>query len=155
MSVQGLSGRQRVLSWQHRALSEKHGTLSGRRSALLGKRRDLLDRKMVFSVRTYGWLGPKKDISGQYRALKSHGALLSQTGHTKACQYKQGRRHEVLTGGGGRNLFRQTHLPPNSVFSSDFGHFILKILNNVKFLVSSLKISVKIAISGGTSPSDF
>ena len=25
---------------------------------------------------------------------------------------------------------RQTHLPPDSGFSSDFGHFILKILKN-------------------------
>lgn len=34
--------------------------------------------------------------------------------------------------GGGRILFRQTHQPPNSVFFSGFGHFILKITNNVK-----------------------
>ena len=38
---------------------------------------------------------------------------------------------------GGRTLVRQTHLPPNSDFSSDFGHFILKIWKNLKFLVSS------------------
>ena len=50
----------------------------------------------------------------------------------------QWRRHELLTGGG-RTLVRQIHLPPNSEFSSDFGHFILKILKNIKFLVSSLK----------------
>ena len=40
--------------------------------------------------------------------------------------------------GGGRILVRQTHLPPNSDFPSDFGHFILKILKNLEKLVSSL-----------------
>ena len=30
----------------------------------------------------------------------------------------------------------QAHLPPNSDFSLDFGHFILKILKNLKILVS-------------------
>ena len=47
----------------------------------------------------------------------------SQVGHSH-----QWRRHEVLTGGGGRILVRQNHLPPNSDVSSDFGQFILKIL---------------------------
>ena len=59
-------------------------------------------------------------------------------------------------GGGGPILLRQAHLPPNSDFSPDFGHFFLKILKNMKFLVSPLKKTVvKIVISGGTSPSDF
>ena len=32
---------------------------------------------------------------------------------------------------GGRIKVRQTHLPQNSNFSSDFGHFISKILENL------------------------
>ena len=38
--------------------------------------------------------------------------------------------------GGGRILVLQAHQPPNSDFSLDFGHFILKILKNLKHLVS-------------------
>ena len=48
----------------------------------------------------------------------------------------RGRRHEVLTGEG-RILVRQSHLPPNSNFSSDLGHFISKILENIKIGVYS------------------
>ena len=44
----------------------------------------------------------------------------------------QERRHEVLIGGGGGFMGTQTHLPPKFSFSSDFGHLILKILENAK-----------------------
>ena len=46
----------------------------------------------------------------------------------------QGRHHEVLIGGGGGVGFigTQTHLSPKFSFSSDFGHFILKMLENAK-----------------------
>ena len=46
----------------------------------------------------------------------------------------QGRRHEVLTGGGGEGTDSdtQTHLPPNFNFFSEFAHFILKMLENMK-----------------------
>ena len=59
--------------------------------------------------------------------------------------------------GGGRILVRQTHLPPNYDFSSDFGHFILKILKNLKFLVSYLKQNFKNRYfgGGGRPPSTF
>ena len=70
----------------------------------------------------------------------------------------QGRRHELLTGrGGGADSVPSNAPTTNSVFSSDFDHFILKILKNVKLLTSSLKkkISVKIAISGWRPPQTF
>ena len=43
-----------------------------------------------------------------------------------------GAARKFRLGEGGRILVRQTHLPPNSYFSSDFGLFILKILKNLK-----------------------
>ena len=46
-------------------------------------------------------------------------------------QGRQGRRHEVLIGMVGF-IGTQTHLPPKFSFSSDFGHFILKMLENTK-----------------------
>ena len=47
--------------------------------------------------------------------------------------WSQGRRHEDLFGGGGRFLGTQPNLPPKLSLSSDFGHFILKMLKNAKF----------------------
>ena len=43
----------------------------------------------------------------------------------------QGRRHEVLLFGGGGDEFMgiQTHLPQKFIFSSDFGHLILSMLD--------------------------
>ena len=50
----------------------------------------------------------------------------------------------------------QIHLPPKSSLSSDFNHFILKLLENAKFLYVSLKKYWNILISGGgASPADF
>ena len=43
----------------------------------------------------------------------------------------QGRHHEILFGGVGF-IGTQTHLPPKFSFASDFGHFILKMLENAK-----------------------
>ena len=53
---------------------------------------------------------------------------------------------------GGRILVRQIHLPPKFDFSSDFGHFILKILKKSIFLLFPFLKILKIAISVGTSP---
>ena len=50
----------------------------------------------------------------------------------------QGRRHKVLFGGDGF-MGTQIHLPPKFSFSSDFGHFILKMLENIKFAYVSRK----------------
>ena len=36
----------------------------------------------------------------------------------------------------------QSHLPPNSIFSSDFGHFILKMLDYSKMLGTCVKKKV-------------
>ena len=56
---------------------------------------------------------------------------------------KQGRRHEVLFGRDGF-IGTQTHLPQKFSFSSDFGHFILKIVdNNAKFSSVSRKNMLK------------
>ena len=45
----------------------------------------------------------------------------------------QGRHHEVLIGGGGVVFIgTKTYLPPKFSFSSDFGHFIWKMLENTK-----------------------
>ena len=65
----------------------------------------------------------------------------------------QGRHHEVLTGGGGLVLVRQTHLSPNSDISSDFVHFILNILQSLNILGKFLKI--KNRDFWGESPSEF
>ena len=45
---------------------------------------------------------------------------------------RQGRRHQVLFGEDGF-MGTQTHLPPKFSFSSDFSHFISKMLENAKF----------------------
>ena len=60
----------------------------------------------------------------------------------------------MLTGGGGRGQIQasQSHLSPNSDFSSDFAHFILEILKNLKISVYIQNFSLKIVISGGTFP---
>ena len=41
--------------------------------------------------------------------------------------------------GWGRILVRQTHLPPNSDLSSDFGHFVLNILKSLNIIGKFLK----------------
>ena len=46
----------------------------------------------------------------------------------------QGRRHEVLMGGGDGFTGTQSHLPPQFRFSLDFDHFILKMLVNTQKL---------------------
>ena len=47
----------------------------------------------------------------------------------------QGRHHEVLFGGGAYSwaVGTEVHLPPKLSFFSDFGHFILKVLESAKF----------------------
>ena len=55
----------------------------------------------------------------------------------------QGRCHQVLFGGGDGFMGTQTHLPPKLSFSSNFGHFILKILEDVKFAYVSRKKILK------------
>ena len=50
----------------------------------------------------------------------------------------------------------QTHLPPKLSFSSDFGHFILKMVENAKYSSVSRKKDAKISsFLGETSPADF
>ena len=49
----------------------------------------------------------------------------------------------------------QANLPPKFIFSPDFGHFILKMLDHAKLLYKSRKKLLKYIISGGTSPADF
>ena len=46
----------------------------------------------------------------------------------------------------------QNHLPPNSDFSSEFDHSIWELLENLKVLANIQGKTLKIAISGGTSP---
>ena len=49
--------------------------------------------------------------------------------------------YEILIGGGGGQIYigTQTHLPPKFSFSSDFGHFIWKMLENAKNVYVSRK----------------
>ena len=50
----------------------------------------------------------------------------------------------------------QTHQPPKLSFSSDFGHFILKMLENAKFEYVSRKKDTEIfSVLGETYPADF
>ena len=58
----------------------------------------------------------------------------------------QGRRHQVLFVGDGF-MGTQTHLPPKFSLSSDFGHFISKMLDNAKVANVSRKKILKIEIS--------
>ena len=65
----------------------------------------------------------------------------------------QGRRHQVLFGGTDSwAVGTQTHLPLKFSFSTDFGHFISKMLENAKFANVSIKRCWNVIISGGTSP---
>ena len=71
----------------------------------------------------------------------------------KLCKISIG-RHEVLTR---RNGFMgtQTHLPPTFSFSSDFVHFILKMLKNAKKTAKKKDTETSAVLGGGTSPADF
>ena len=53
--------------------------------------------------------------------------------------------------GGGTDSGESKPPTPNSNFSSDFAHFIVEILESQKKL-ANIQLSLKIAISGGTSP---
>ena len=55
----------------------------------------------------------------------------------------------------GRIHRHPTHLPPKFSFSSDFGHFILKMVENAKFSYVSRKKKSEIKEFLGTSPADF
>ena len=46
---------------------------------------------------------------------------------------------------------RQPHIPPNSNFSSDFGHFISKILENIK-IVCNKKVSKFVIFERDVNP---
>ena len=50
---------------------------------------------------------------------------------------------------GDKCMGTQIHLPPKSSLSSDFNHFILKLLENAKFVYVSRKKYWNILISGG------
>ena len=58
---------------------------------------------------------------------------------TLKCNICQGHCHKVLFGGGDKFMGTQIRLPPKSSLSSDFNHFILKLLENAKFLYVSRK----------------
>ena len=60
----------------------------------------------------------------------------------------------LCSGGGGGGEFNGTHahLSPNFSFSSDFGHFILKVLENAFFYLCQEK-DTEISKFLGTSPS--
>ena len=79
----------------------------------------------------------------------------SKANHTEAAC--QGRRHEVFffLGGGDGFIGTLTHLPPKLSFSSDFGHFILKMVENAKFPQCEEKKMLKYHHFWGKSPSDF
>ena len=62
----------------------------------------------------------------------------------------QGRRHEVLNRwGGGTDVLASEPPTPNSDFSSDFGHLVLKISETPKNSVCDEKFSFKFIISVG------
>ena len=65
----------------------------------------------------------------------------------------QGRRREVLFEGDGF-MGTETNLPPKLMFSSDFSHFILEMLDYAKFYTRCIKKRScwNSIISGGTSP---
>ena len=65
---------------------------------------------------------PQDDVMRPCRLRCQHKAAV-----TSPDAVSQGHRHEVLFGGGGGFIGTQTHLPPKFSFSSDFGHFILKM----------------------------
>ena len=58
-------------------------------------------------------------------------------------------------GGGGQIHGTQTHLSPKSIFSLDFGHFILKMFDYSKIVHVSRKKLLKYHDFWGTSPADF
>ena len=56
---------------------------------------------------------------------------------------------------GGRIQVNENHLPPNSYFSSDFGHIILEISENLKILTNKLKNFIKNRDFWGDIPPEF
>ena len=58
-------------------------------------------------------------------------------------------------GGGKRFMGTQTHLPPKFSFSTDFGHFISKVLENAKFANVSRKKILKYHNFWRDVPADF
>ena len=81
----------------------------------------------------------------------------------RVCVYRyalQGRRHEFSTGEdgfrlGGQIQVNENHLPQNSYFSSDFGHIILEISENLKILTNKLKNFIKNRDFWGGIPRNF
>ena len=69
------------------------------------------------------------------------------------CTFKGAATKFCLRGDG--FMGTQTHLPPKSIFSSDFGHFILKMLDYIQKNYVSRKKLLKYHNFGGTSPADF
>ena len=49
----------------------------------------------------------------------------------------------------------QTNLPTKFIFASDFGHFILKMLDYAKFVCVKKKVAEMLSFLGGTFPADF
>ena len=69
---------------------------------------------------------------------------------------KQGRRHKALMGGGGIFIMigTQTHLPLKFSFSSDFDHFLFKMLQNAKFQYVLIKKLLKFLYFWRMSPAN-
>ena len=64
---------------------------------------------------------------------------------------QQWRRHEFFTGRVGV-IGTQTHLPPKFSFSSNLGHFVLKMLENAKILYVKKKYTEMSKFLGGRNP---
>ena len=78
----------------------------------MDKTKDFLDRNMALPRPTQLWLGPKRDISGQHRALsEQHGYFLSQTGHSRACSLLISVSHKIKP--------TDCHLEPKEVHGDD------------------------------------
>ena len=65
----------------------------------------------------------------------------SHTARGVATKFRLGREDGFRLGG--RIHVSENHLPPNSDFSSDFAHFVLKILKNLEILVSVQEFFLK------------
>ena len=93
--------------------------------------------------------------AGHYFVLRgphpSRGVLLCPAGPWSVPRALQELYHEVLFGGRGR----RAHLPSKFSFSSDFCHFVLKMLVNAKFSFVSRKNDTEISEFLGPSPADF
>ena len=101
---------------------------------------------------TLHWTDVPTDVcragfSGRHAKL---GRLVTRTGVLSS---QQGRRHEFLLGG---RIDRHPNPPTQkNSFSSDFGHFVLKMLGNAKNSIISSKKLLKYPYLCGVDPRGF